>query len=185
MPIQCAIRANDAQISKGILKGMVEEVQDMPCEWGNAVGPPDYVIVQIDDATKEQAETFLQTWKNVFRHDVSDADAETKRVVLSIDHKIVEVLGDGKALKQSLRELLINDWGVTVESYNSTSVTFTVPASSDLESMREQLMDQFEEVVAYRIYMFREADVDWALNNGGFANISRSQALTRIVDRRE
>jgi len=184
MTIQCLIRANDAQNSKGILKGMVEVVKDEPCEWGNMEGPPDYVVVRIPDATKEQAETFLQTWKNVFEYELTN-NGDTIQIVLSIDPKIVEVLGDGKALKASLRDLLIDRWQVDIVSYNRTSVTFNVSSSVDLQMMREELKDIFEEVVAYRIYMFREVDVDWALNNGGFAEIARSQALNRLIDRRE
>jgi len=188
MAIQCLIRANNAQTGKGILKGMVEGVKEEPCEWGTKEDLPDYVRIRIPDATLQQAETFLQPWDNTFEYTIENvvgAEVPTKRIVLSMDAKIIEVLGDGKALKQELRNLLLESWGVNLISHNQSSVTFDVQGDIDLQLMKEQLHDMFYETVAYRIYMFREADVDFAIANGGYVEIQKAQALSRIIDRRE
>ncbi len=183
MPIQCLIRANDLMSYKDVIKGMVSTVKDEPCVWGNRECLPDYVVVRIADATREQAEQFLEPWKNTFEYAVTDINVNTKQVYLSINPNIIQVLGEGKALKDSLRTLIVRDWNATIILHTQTSVTFTVPADSDLQAMRRQLYDVFDLVVGKRRYIFQESDVDNAVANDGFVETTREVALNRIIDR--
>ena len=184
MPIQCLIRANEMQVRKGILKGMVEVIKEEPCVWGKKECLPDYVILRIPDATKDQASNFLMSWKNTFEYSVTNVN-DGKQITLSIDPRIIGVLGSGKALKSELRNFLVDRWNATIVSYNQYSVTFIVPSETNLQKMRNQFKDFWEEKIAFRIYMFSEQDVNWAISSGGFAEISRVQALQRIIDRRD
>ena len=68
--------------------------------------------------------------------------------------------------------------------HSDTYVTFDVPEGTNLPDLKDDFLDYFRESVDLRVYRFSDADVDWAVANGGYVELPRQQVLNRIIDRR-
>ncbi len=157
-------------------------VRDEPAEWGSSEGPPKYVILRITDASANQVQEFLVRWKSNFQHSVSTNPDLSKQITVTISSKIVDIFGTIRGLKLQMKIRLEDEWGATIISYNSTEAIFNVPADTDLAALKADLLDIFEEQIGPR-WLFSEADVDIALGLGGTVELSKAQAIARIIDR--
>ena len=163
-------------------KGDILSISESHC----SVDPSGRMVgVEITDATIAQALHYVKGWYNTFEYTIEDvvgASIPTKEIVLSVNRNILTLTG--KELKQSMRLFLIQTWDADIITYDSSSVTFRMPSSTDFIKMKSELKDIFEEQVHPCIYHFTESDVDLVIANDGFMQITKAQALSRIVDRR-
>ena len=186
MPVELLINATTHRKAQ---KGFIQTVVDQPVTWGTRETLPDYVQLVISDATKSQVDKYTDAWINVIEYSLVASNAQGRRYTLSVNPNIITEFGADKGIKLEMRDLLVNDWGATIVSFNSTTATAVVdipnPPNDDWQALRNDLLDKFEEVVDRRRYVFSPAEVDIAIANGGRMTITTAQALARIVDRAE
>ncbi len=163
-------------------KGEILVVHDEPAVWGNREGLPDYVIVRISNAAAVEVNQYLVSWKTGFSHSVATLPNLDKQITLTINQKIVDLFGTIQGLKLAMKTYLEDRWSATVISYNSTEAVFDVPGATDLALLKADLLDKFEKQFGHR-FLFDPAEVDIAVGLGGFVDVTKAQAIARIIDR--
>ena len=160
-------------------------IKEQPAEWGLKEGPPNWVRLVIPDATVEQVQGFLSPLRSVFEYDVQVQNSNGARIEISINPKIVEIFGADKGMRQELWEYLRDNWSATIHQSNppfSYTLDFAVPGIS-LQELKEDFEDEAADSLAPHRFHFSAADVQTAINAGGFITLTRAQAADRIIDR--
>jgi len=162
------------------IKGQLIHIQDTPASWGNREGPPGYVIARVTGATKAQVENFLEKTRNVFNYSHTTA-LGVHQVTVSTT---VPVISLGGGFKLKAKEYLEDVWGATFVSWTPPNgpAVFEVSDNINLQEMKDDVLDKMEEKLGPR-YHFSSADVDTAIAAGGLIQLTKAQALNRIVDR--
>ena len=181
MPCEILVRATNHPNGKW-LKGFPVVVKDDPVVWGGQEGPPNYVKVRITDASAQEVENFLANWRNVIEHEIVAENDLGYRIRLSMSVRIAQVFPE-RGMRQEIRNYLESTWGALLVSSDANSATFDIPKPVDLQAVRRDLIDKFEEQIDPVRYMFSSADVDLALAQLGVISITRAQAMNRIIDR--
>ncbi len=164
-------------------KGYPWIIKDAPCVWGNKERLPNWVIVRITDATKAQAEHYLESWQKEFVHEILQDHVMGYRVKVSVDPAFISASGANKELKARLKTDLVRNWGVSIVSYENYEVVFDIPKPVDLQALKAHVYDVFSERVDTRFYYFSSEDVDLALAQGGYIELTKAQVLNRIKNK--
>ena len=175
MPVECLIHAVDhSKAGKGFIQD-VRNVSDLTAHpWGNRESLPDYVILAISDVTKDQVDNYTDNWKNELTYELLGSNTEGRRYKISVNLKIISAFGVDKGVRDDLKGYMISAYGAVVvdHAFNNESITLDIPNPLSVgwtlyvKQIREVLLDQFEEQVDTRRYIFNPADVDIAIAAG-------------------
>jgi len=174
MAIQILLKANNS--NPDIKKGMVVDMQEEPCSWGNKECLPEFIIIRIVDGTIDDVNKYREEWVGTFEYVVNN-----HTVTMTINPKIFSDLG--KTINPNIKSF-ISGKGLTVVSDNETSITFNIPVGYDTDSLFSELNDVFVETVAARAYRIPEENVDLVIAAGGFVERSKAYAESIAIDRR-
>ncbi len=152
----------------------------MLCVWGNKEAPPNWVILRITDASKAQVEHYLEKWRKKFDHEILVNNPQRYRIKVTVSPALVSASGINRSLKPIMKEYIQNLWFATIIFYDAYTVIFDVAKPVDLQNMKEDVLDIFANVVNTRFHYFSDADVDTALANGGYMEMTKAQVLNRI-----
>ncbi len=191
MAVEILIAAHDLNHSS---KGYPKNAKDTPCVWGKKEGLPDYVILRITDATKNQVEYFLQQWHKKFAYDIVNENELGYRIRIKVDASFVAVSGLNKEIRSEMKTYINEVYGATVFSYDDYEAVLDIPKPltmflgmplierlTTLQELKDDIHDKFAEVIDHRFYYFDGADVDYALTQpGGIVERTKTQALVMI-----
>lgn len=165
--------------------------------------PPDFVRLEISDATTAQVQNFLNSWEVDFKHTVVAENAQGWRFRVEVDDAYVDASERSKVMiRQNMIEHIdeaadLSPWkGCVTVSFTPTEMVVDIPkngiyqtanALTDnqyLLALRSDFSDIFMEAIELRRYYFLEADVDAAyVMPNGHVTLTTAQALTKIVDK--
>jgi hypothetical protein len=164
-------------------KGDVCWGKEAPCEWSSVYAPPKYVIVHITDATLAQVKHYFQTWRTKFAYTILQENVAGYRIRVEMDPSVVSISGMNKNIKHGIKTYLVERWDSAVVSYEDYEAVVDIPKVGgvlDLAEVKADIMDKFQERFLKRMHYFTESDVDWAIAQGGYVEITKQQALTKI-----
>jgi len=192
------IRSGVTTYNKGDIVSLVTE--------GGVFGakevPPDFIRLEISDATTAQVQQYVEGWMVDFKHTLVTQNASGWRYRLEVDDVYVDASERSKVM---IRQSMINHidgattgpWeGCVTVSFTPTELVVDIPKNgiyqtanvltdnAYLLALKSDFSDIFQEAIAVRRYYFLEADVDtaYALPNGQ-VTLTTAQALTKIVDK--
>lgn len=166
-----------------LLKGQIVVIKDHPAVWGGKERLPNYVHAIITGTTAEDALTWMQKAKNAFTY-----SAVTAGGIHTVDISVSDaILAIGNGFKAEMRELILADYAEYEAALISWTppngpATFTFLDTLVLQDLKDDLLDKFEDSIGPR-YLFPETDVDTVVSAGGEVEITKAQALNRIIDR--
>jgi len=176
------IMARDNHAS-GYLKGYPVVVAESPAGWGEGEGLPDFIQLSIPDATMAQVESFLDDWPIRYTHTILVQNANGYRIKAEVDPAYISASNTGAAqIKTQMQEWVTQRGGIVV-NFTSASMTFDIPKPVDLQELKTEFDDFFNDVLDIRRYYFSTADVDNAIAVGGQITLTRTQALNKIIDK--
>lgn len=203
MPAKLSVAGVDmkGRYTKGDIISVLPEGGD----WGNRQVPPNWVRLEITDATTAQAQQYLEGWSIDFVFTLVNQNASGWRYRVEVDPAVISASGVGKNdLKSEMQSLITyaepdSLWdGCSTVNFKSDGWTVDIPkngpyqtATGDTdEEYRQELkadvQDKFTAAVALRRYRFADADVDYALGQpNGYVAITKAQALNKIIDKLE
>jgi hypothetical protein len=192
------IRNGVMTYKKGDIVALVTEGGD----FGTKEVPPDFVRLEISDATTPQVQQFVEQWVVDFKHTIVSENALGWRFRVEVDDAYVDASERSKVMIRRRMIEHIDDatsgpWeGCITQSFTPTELIVDIPKNgvyqtanslSDnayLLTLKADFSDIFRESVAVRRYYFNEADVDTAYNlPNGQVTLTTAQALTKIVDK--
>lgn len=185
MAVEILVRVTD---NDKVKKGYPATIRDVALldewPWGNREGLPDYVRLRITDATEEQVRNYLDDWKTEFNFELLVQNASGRRYSITCNPAALEAFGVDAAFKQDFRDWLEIEYGAELRSWDPVTGTavFDIP-NTDWADLFSNVLDLFEERLDVNRYMFSSADVDLAVANGGYAELTTAQVLARIIDR--
>ena len=181
MTCYVAVRATDG--SNNYLKGYITSVSDVPYT-GSGYTLPNMIVLTLTDCEASQVEQFLDGWQIKFKHTVSDG-ITVWQIKVEVDADYISASDLGKTeIKESMRAWA-EGLGFEVRNFTNNSMSFDVPKSTNLLQLKIDFADIFNDVLDIRRYYFSHADVDSVVNAGGYMTLTRTQALTYIVDKLE
>jgi hypothetical protein len=164
-------------------RGYAVAVKDVPCEWGAKEGLPNWIILRITDATKDQVEQYMGTWPgNMFTYTVQAQNEQGYRVKFEIDPAYVNAVGLGGEIKKEVRDYLVESHQAVLVEYDWNYAVFDIPKPVVLAEVRLGLKLTFSAYVALRRYYFSSADMDYAVAQGGVIEFTAAQAQNRVID---
>jgi hypothetical protein len=164
--------------------GEIVDTQEGGHVWGNREQPPNYVHLTITDATREQVYNFLENWHIKFQHEIQVDNPNGYRILVSVDPAYISASDIGKdRMKSEMETWAVEEYNCTNIVFSSASMRVDVPKPVDLQKMKSDFADIFDEVLDMRRYKFSEADVSTALANGGKMTLTKQQALNNIIDK--
>jgi len=188
MPVEVLIHAITHRKAQ---KGFIQTVMDQPVVWGRRETLPNYVVLTIPDATKAEVDTYTNNWVNTFSYELLGSNAAGRRYKMSVNPKVVTDFGIDKGFGIEIKNYVVSEYGAVLvnAAVNQEWATFDIPNPTAVgwtlyaQQIKADLLDVFETQVATRRYIFSPADVDIAVAAGGFIEITKAQAIARIVDR--
>ena len=158
------------------------------------------VGIEITDATLEETLHYIQSWKVDFSHTLENQNANFWWITIAVDPAYISMSGVGTAeLKEGMQvhvESTTGYWeGTTVVNFTSSSMTVKIPKNGVYQTANELsaldylklLKSDFSDVFKVRLkakrYYVASADVDQIISAGGFMQITKAQALTKIIDK--
>jgi len=162
-------------------KGYPWIIKDCPCVWGRMECPPNWVILHLTNATKANVEHLLASWYKSFAYEILGENEQGYRIKVTVDPDFVSASGANKELRADLKDDLVTNWGASIVSYNGFEAVVDIPKPVSLLELQAHIYDIFSERVDTRMYYFSEADVDLALSKGGYIEMTKEQALERIL----
>ena len=192
------IRNGVTQYQKGDIVSIVPDGG----EFGTKEVPPDFVRLEISDATTAQAQQYIEQWTVDFKHTLVTQNAAGWRYRIEVDDIYVDTSQRSKVM---IRQNMIDHidgaiggpWqGAVTVSFTPTELVVDIPkngvyqtanALTDtnyLLALKLDFSDIFRESLALRRYYFTKADVDLAYGlPNGQVTLTTAQALTKIVDK--
>lgn len=165
-------------------KGWPVVVKDSPAVWGAKEALPDFVILRVPDATKEQIINYVKQWPIKFSHSILAENDQGYRINVEVDEQYVDISQRAKnKIKSVMCSWLIADAQASIINWDSSQVTFDIAKPVDLQALKLDFADKFDDIFEQRRYRFSDADVDLAIAQGGSVTLSRNQVLNRIIDR--
>jgi len=161
-------------------KGYPWIIKDCPCAWGKKECPPNWVILHLTDASKTQVEHFLKEWHKYFAYQILAENELGYRIKVTVDADFISASGTNRELRADLKDHLVTVWGASIFSYDANEAVVDIPKPVSLLAVQADIYDIFSERVDTRFYYFSEPDVDLALSQGGYIEMTRQQALNRI-----
>ncbi len=163
-------------------KGTPQTTRPAGFQWGNKEGPPNYIFVDIPDATVAQVEQYLGNWRNEFSYELLNQNAQGRRYKISVDPRVVTVFGLTKAIAKEVRDYLVDNYGAVLVSFDASQVSaiFDIP-NTDWQELKDKLLDQFELQLDPRRYRFPDATVDSAVD--GRVSMNKATAIATILDK--
>ena len=182
MPCKVLVKA---QTHGPFTKGFPVLVVDDGHEFGVMEGLPDFVVLRITDATKDQIDHFIQSWRTNFTHEVVVENDQGYRIKISVDPKVVTVFGADRGVKQDIIDILVNGYGANVVDVSLANyfVTVDIPKPVDLQLLKNHILDIFEQELDVRVHYFLDGDVDLAVAAGGQIELTKAQALAKVKNR--
>jgi len=183
MPVEILIHAT---AHRKAVKGQIQSIRDaddlIANPWGLKEGPPNYVILEIPNATRAQIENYLDPIHNNFQWEELAENAQGRRYRVWM-HAGMASFNVSKGIRAELRDLLINEYGAQVVSFTPPFEAVVDIPNTDWQALRDRVLDVFDEQLYSRRWFFDPVDVDLAIANGGRARLNRTQAAARIIDR--
>lgn len=180
MPVEILVAAQDL---KGSKKGDVRWFKEAPCAWSTVYVPPKYVIVHVTDATMAQVQEYRKPWIKVYDYEILQDTPIGYRIRVMIDPDVVSVSGINRRIKAGLGNYIQNTYNVVIVSHDDYEAVVDIPKVDgvfDLQALKMDMLDKFQEKRAKRLYYFPEVDVDWAVAQGGYVTLSRAQVLSKV-----
>ena len=170
--------------------------------FGTKEVPPDFVRLEISDATTAQVQQYVENWTVDFKHTLVSQNGSGWRYRVEVDDVYVDVSERSKVMiRQNMIEHIDDAtsglWeGCVTVSFTPIELVVDIPKngvyqtanslanSAYLLALKSDFSDIFREAVAIRRHYFLEADVDaaYVLPNGQ-VTLTTAQALTKIVDK--
>jgi len=170
--------------------------------FGTKEVPPDFVRLEISDATTAQVQQYVENWTVDFKHTLVSQNGSGWRYRVEVDDVYVDVSERSKVMiRQNMIEHIDDatsgPWeGCVTVSFTPIELVVDIPKngvyqtanslanSAYLLALKSDFSDIFREAVAIRRHYFLEADVDaaYVLPNGQ-VTLTTAQALTKIVDK--
>ena len=205
MPIARLVIAARPFIRNGVTQYLKGDIVSLVTEggvFGAKEVPPDFIRLEISDATTAQVQQYVEGWMVDFKHTLVTQNASGWRYRVEVDDIYVDVSERSKVMiRQNMIEhiddAVSGPWeGCATVSFTPTEMVVDVPKNgiyqtaqsmndtAYLQALKSDFSDIFQESVAVRRYYFLEADVDtaYALPNGE-VTLTTAQALTKIVDK--
>jgi len=192
------IRNGVTQYQKGDIVSLVTDGG----VFGTKEVPPDFVRLEISDATTAQVQQYIEGWSVDFKHTLVSQNGSGWRYQVEVDDVYVDVSQRSKVMiRQNMIEHIDDatsgPWeGCATVSFTPTQLVVDIPKNgiyqtaqsmnntAYLLALKSDFSDIFRESIAVRRYYFLEADVDtsYALPNGQ-VTLTTAQALAKIVDK--
>ena len=171
--------------------------------FGSKEVPPDFVRLEISDATFNEALHYIQNWTVDYEHTLVSQNATGWRYRIEVDPQYVDVSSRSKqAIKQAMLDHIDGAatgslWdGSAIVSFSQIEMVVDIPKqgvyetansltkSQYLQALKADFSDIFSEGFAWKRYHFSEADVDAAvaLPNGQVTG-TKAQVLNKLVDK--
>jgi len=198
MPCEVLIRATNNEAGTRF-KGDPQEVRDdaelITRPWGNREGAPEFIILHITDATAAQIQGYMDAVINIFIHEIQNENANGWRIKISVNPNILAVYGIDKGVRNTLRDMLVDDWGAQVYDYDNINheyiiIDFPKPlmyipdnVEKTLADIKADIKDQFTHNIFRRRYKFAESDIDQVLSLGGKVDQTLAQVNAKVIDR--
>lgn len=182
MPCKILIRAQLAgpwQIGFPVL--VVEDDH----EFGIREALPEFVVIRITDATKDQVIHFIKKWKTNFTHEILAENVSGYRIKISVHPRVVSVFGQNQGLKTAIKLELVGNWGAVIfdAALDQQYVTIDIPKPVNLQALKVDILDKFEQDLDVCINYFTVADVDLVIAAGGYMEMNKAQALAKLKNR--
>jgi len=161
-------------------RGHIVVIKDTPCAWGKKECLPDYVVIHLTDATREQVDHYMKGWRMRFKYEIVAENDQGYRIKVSADLLNISLSGRGSELRSDMKDYIMAVWNAQIYSYNNYEVVIDIPKPVDLQELKTDIWDKFSDKIDKRLYYFTEAGVDIVVNAGGFMEITKQQALNYI-----
>lgn len=165
-------------------KGWPVVVKESPAVWGSNEGLPRFVILTITDATRSQVVNYIKQWPIKFSHEIVAENEQGYRIRIEVDEQYIDVSQRAKnKIKQEMADYLINEVEAVIVNWDDSQVTFDIAKPIDLQQLKNNFADVWDDVFEQRRWRFSEADVDLAIAQGGVITLTKNEVLNRIIDR--
>ncbi|KKM69809.1 hypothetical protein LCGC14_1447020 [marine sediment metagenome] len=162
-------------------KGDIVEIRPDGTPYGDAEGLPDFVVVKVTGVTKEQAIDYMQSWKRVIYVIVLEINLPVYEVRISTPIASVSEF-DNLTKEKVKRWLKKQDADILGFGANYVDVKLILRENKTLQEIKQDAISKIESVKR-RQWSFTEADVDWAIAQGGVVTISKSVAESKIYSK--
>jgi len=183
-------------------KGDIASLLPEGAEYGSREVPPDYVRLEISDATNAQVLQYITGWDVDFKHTLVSQNGSGWRYQVEVDDIYIDASQRSKVqikgnMIRHIDDATSGPWeGCATVSFTPTQLVVDIPKNgiyqtaqsmnntAYLQALKSDFSDIFRESIAVRRYYFLEADVDaaYALPNGQ-VTLTTAQALAKIVDK--
>lgn len=161
-------------------KGYPWIIKDIPCAWGTKERPPNWIVLRLNDASKAQVEHFLDSWYKYFAYEILAENEQGYRVKVTVDPTLISASGANRQIRSEMKDHIIREWDASVVSYDDNQAIVDIPKPVDLLALKADIYDIFSERIDTRFHYFSEADVDLALAQAGYIEMTKQQAFNRI-----
>jgi hypothetical protein len=187
----CLVAAQD--ITGGAGKGEIWNIREDNV-FGSKEGLPNWLQVEISDATKVQVESYLEGWQIEYEFTVFNQDAEYWFVRVEVDPAYITASGKGKnELKSEMVVMLEQPDGpyfaivdlIQVDKIEVRLPKSQFPVQQDLAPLKAQFNADFRFILELKRYYFDHALVDETVDSpyNGIRTVTTAQALNNLYDK--
>ena len=192
------VRSGVTTYQKGDIVSLVTESG----VFGTKEVPPDFVRLEISDATTAQVQQYISGWTIDFKHTLVSENGLGWRYNIVVDDVYVDVSERSKvvirqAMIEHIDDATSGPWeGCATVSFTPTELVMDIPKNGIYQTansltdnaylleLKADFSDIFKESIAVRRYYFTHSDVDTAYNlPNGQVTMTTATALTKIVDK--
>ena len=192
------IRNGVTQYQKGDIVSLVTEGG----VFGTKDVPPNFVRLEISDATTAQVQQYIEGWSVDFKHTLVSQNGSGWRYQVEVDDVYIDASQRSKvmirrAMIEHIDDATSGPWeGCATVSFTPTTLVVDIPKNgiyqtaqgltntAYLQALKSDFSDIFREALALRRYHFPEADVDAAYGLlDGYVVLTTAQALPKLLDK--
>lgn len=194
MPCELLIKATDKP-GGVFFKGDPIVVKDTPWVWGTKEGLPHWIILHITDASANQIEQYMESWKRIFTHEIINENVNGWRIRISLPSKVRQVFGIDKAFRTEMRDYLVDNYNAQVHEYDNVNheyaeIDFPKPLiyirtgeEVTLQYLKDDFYDKTGDALQPKQYYFSSPDVDAVVAAGGKINRTLAQVQSVVINR--
>ena len=164
--------------------GEVVDTKDDGHVWGGREGLPNYVHIDITDATRDQVVYLTAEWKIKYVLNIQVNNPQRIRYQIEVAAASISASGVGRAqLKTEMQQWAESQYNATVLAFTPETFTIDVPKPFDPVQFEKDFADIWKVVFDIRQYHFSQTDVTAAVTAGGTISFTLAEMLARIVNK--
>ena len=178
MPCEIAVLKNAKQ--PYWKTGNIVEVRDAPCDWGSKVTLPNWIIIEIPDATAAEMAHLIDAMDDLFTFTITNETPLKYTVKIEGNPGYLSRPGMMGAFQSSISKVLLAIDKSKTKNRGNGSIVIEITKPANLVEIQAEIYNRIRNHLIFKKYSIDEAEVNEIAAESGRSERAKSALMSKI-----